>query len=119
MAMLSAPFLIQAQDSSDNRYADKMPVFSKGKISDYIASHLVYPKSAEKKNIEGTALVRFVVDTKGKVTEVQVAKSSGNAELDAEAVRVVSALPAFTPGTQKGQPVEVIYEIPIRFSLRE
>lgn len=86
----------------------------------YLQNNLKYPESARSKGIEGTVYVDFVVDKKGKVTDATATETT-LAEVDSalvvEAVRVVSAMPAWAPGTQGGKPVDVAYSIPITFEL--
>ena len=58
----------------------------------------------------------FVVDKTGKVTNVKILRGVDK-YLDAEAVRVVSSLPKFSPGKQRGKSVKVQYNVPISFKL--
>ena len=58
----------------------------------------------------------FVVDKTGKVSNVKVLRGVDK-YLDAEAIRVVSSLPKFKPGKQRGKPVKVQYNVPISFKL--
>ena len=67
-------------------------------------------------NITGRVFVSFVVDKTGKVSNVKILRGVDK-YLDAEAVRVVSSLPRFKPGKQRGKPVKVQYNVPISFKL--
>ncbi|WP_439183164.1 M56 family metallopeptidase [Carboxylicivirga taeanensis] len=98
---------------------EEMPQFpgSEEALRQYIASSVVYPEEAQKANASGRVYVTFIVADDGKVKDVKVARSSGHSILDDEAVRVVSSMPQWTPGKQKGQTVNVSYTIPINFSL--
>jgi protein TonB len=82
----------------------------------FISEHTVYPPIAKDMGISGKVYVQFVIDVNGKVTQVKIAKSIDSA-LDAEAVRVVSQLPNWTPGRQRGRAVPVSYILPINFIL--
>ena len=86
----------------------------------YLQENLKYPESARSEGVEGTVYVDFVVDKKGKVRDVTATETT-LAEVDstliAEAVRVVSTMPAWGAGTQGGKPVDVAYSIPITFEL--
>lgn len=82
-----------------------------------VSDNLRYPPEAMEKNIQGTVILQFVVDEKGKVTDPKVMRSRHPA-LDAEALRVVKLLGTFTPGKQTGKPVSVYYTLPIRFKLK-
>jgi TonB family protein len=66
--------------------------------------------------IEGRIYLRFVVSKEGKVTQVRVLRGV-HPLLEAEALRVVSALPDFVPGRMQGKPVNVEYTLPILFKL--
>ena len=66
----------------------------------FISKNIVYPKSAREKGIQGTVLVEFVVEKDGKLSNIKVIRSADPA-LDAEAVRVISKMPKWKPGTQR------------------
>ena len=83
----------------------------------YLLSHINYPPMAFENDIEGRVIVQFLVDkTTGKVGEVKVVRSVDK-YLDKEAIRVVKALPIFTPGRHKGKPVDVWYVLPVTFMM--
>jgi len=97
---------------------EEMPMFPGGDeaLLAYIREHTVYPEVAKENNIQGRVFVKFCVTSKGGVDKVSVYKSI-DPELDAEAIRVVSSLPAFKPGKQGGKPVPVWYSAQINFQL--
>jgi len=99
---------------------DKLPQFPGGieAFSQYLGTTLKYPKAAKETHKEGMTILRMIVEPDGSVTNVQIAKSSNDAELDAEAVRVVSASPKWIAGEQNGKKVRVAYALPISFSLK-
>ena len=76
-----------------------------------------YPRQLRGTGIEGTVYLSFVVNKKGKVSDVKVERGV-HKTLDKEAVRAVEALPDFIPGIQQGKPAKVIYNIPVRFKLQ-
>jgi len=84
-------------------------------IMEHIINKLQYPEAAQNAGIEGTVIVKFVIDKTGQVSETKVLK--GPEELVKAAQTVVRGLPGFTPGTQKGKPVNVEMVLPIRFAL--
>jgi TonB family protein len=84
-------------------------------IMEHIINKLDYPQAAKKAGIEGTVVVKFVIDKTGRVSETKVMK--GPEELSKAAQAVVKELPGFTPGLQKGKPVNVELVLPIRFAL--
>ena len=59
---------------------------------------------------------RFIVNKNGDAEEPVILKGV-HPLLDAEALRVVSRLKGFTPGSQGGTPVDVYYMVPVTFSL--
>ena len=95
-----------------------MPQFpgGQGVLMKYLAANIKYPASAVKAKKQGRVLVTFVIQKDGSVTNARIARSV-DPELDAEALRIVKAMPNWTPGTQDGKPVNVKYIIPVKFSL--
>ena len=63
-----------------------------------------------------TGSTGFIIEKDGTVTNVRIVRSV-DAELDQEAVRVVSSMPRWTPGKQRGKPVRVSFTLPIDFQL--
>ena len=57
------------------------------------------------------------MNTDGSITDIEVVKKAFPS-LDAEAVRVISGMPKWIPGEQKGKKVRVKYTIPLSFNLR-
>jgi TonB family protein len=80
----------------------------------YISNNARYPEAAKADKAEGKVIVRFMVTSYGNAEDVTVLKGV-HPLLDAEAVRVVSTLTGFEPGTQGGKPVNVWYMVPINF----
>ncbi len=107
------------KDDTIYEVADVPPTFKGGPqaLYNFIGSKLVYPPSAEKQGIEGTVVVRFVIDEKGNVVNAHTVRSSGNKVLDNEALRVIKSLPKWNAGKKDGEPVKVYYTLPIRFKL--
>lgn len=99
---------------------DQMPEFAGGMsaLIDYLSTNIKYPQDAIKQNLSGRVLVMFVVETDGSVSNVKVAKNVFPS-LDAEAVRVVKAMPKWIPGRHKGKIVRVNYTVPIVFSIKK
>ena len=87
-----------------------------GVMMKYLAANIKYPASAVKAKKQGRVIVSFVIQKDGSVTNARIVKSA-DPELDAEALRIVKAMPNWTPGTQDGKPVNVRYTIPVVFSL--
>ena len=98
---------------------EQMPEYPGGQAAlfEYLSKNIKYPADAEKKKVEGKVFVTFVVDTDGKITDVSLMRKVFPS-LDAEAIRVISAMPNWIPGKQKGQVVRVKYTVPIMFRLK-
>jgi len=99
---------------------EKMPQFPGGEkaLLDFISHNLKYPIDAQEKGIQGRIIVRFVVTKMGKVENVEIVRGL-HPSLDKEGVRVVSSLPDWIPGEQKGEKVSVYYVLPITYRLEE
>jgi TonB family protein len=97
---------------------EQMPEYPGGSapLLEFIKNNLRYPEAARAEKIEGRVIVRFVVNTSGKVEDLSVIKGV-HPLLDAEALRVVSLLTGWLPGAQGGKPVNVWYMVPVSFSL--
>ena len=85
-------------------------------LSQFLKDHIKYPPKAAKKRIQGRVEVAFWIDKSGKVHDVKVVDSVDK-DLDKEAVRVCKLLPDFIPATVNGEPVEVLFKLPIRFKI--
>ena len=99
-------------------FVEEMPAFPGGDqaLLRYIGKNLKYPRKAQNIGVEGKVFLTFIIDEKGKVSDVAVVKGIG-AGCDEEAIRVVSSLPQFSPGKQRGIPVKVKMMLPISFKL--
>ena len=97
-------------------YVSQMPEFS-GDMNKFIREQLKYPQNAREAGQEGRTIVSFIVTKSGDLDSIRVARSSGSSSLDAEAVRIVSAMPLWKPGRNNGIPVNVSYMLPITFKL--
>ena len=99
-------------------YVEQMPVYPGGEaaLQKYILGHFKYPQVSLEDGVQGTIMVRFVVNENGSVGEVQILKGL-DSYCDKEAKRVISSLPRFTPGRQQGRPVKVWYQIPVRLTI--
>jgi len=97
---------------------EQMPTFPGGDaaLMKYLAENVKYPALAIKAQEQGRVVVSFTVEKDGAISDVKVARSV-TPSLDAEAVRVVKAMPKWTPGKQDGQLVRVRYNVPVSFKL--
>ncbi|PKP08685.1 MAG: energy transducer TonB [Bacteroidetes bacterium HGW-Bacteroidetes-4] len=97
---------------------EEEPVFPGGfsALIRTISKHIEYPEIAKETGTKGRVFVNFVVNQQGKVEQVKVIRGV-DPLLDREAARVISNLPDWTPGKQRGKPVKVAFTVPINFQL--
>ncbi len=95
---------------------EEMPMYPGGDkaMLSWISNSIKYPGEAIKGNIKGLVNVSFIVSSSGKVINVKVVKSV-HPLLDAEAIRVISNMPDWKPGSQNGKTVGVEYMVPVDF----
>jgi protein TonB len=99
---------------------EQAPMYKGGNVAmyNYLGKELRYPSVARRMGIEGRVFVQFVVDKDGKITDVLSLKGIGGG-CDEEAVRVVSSMPSWNPGKQRGKPVKVRMVLPVFFRLKD
>lgn len=100
---------------------EEMPEFpgGTGELMKFIQSNIRYPEMEKEAGISGKCYVKFVVESDGTVSNVEMLKGvPGGPGLDKEAMRVVKAMPKFKPGKQNGRPVRVYFNLPINFQLK-
>lgn len=99
-------------------FVSKRPEFPGGEeaLMAYLSENLKYPRLALENNIQGIVVIRFVVDTEGRISNVEILKDIGGG-CGAEAMRVVKSMPAWTPGEHNGVKVNVRFVLPVRFQL--
>lgn len=98
---------------------ENMPEFPDGGmpgLMKYLSTNIRYPEAAHKAGTQGRVTVQFVVGKDGSIGNVSILRGVDPA-LDAEAIRVISGMPKWKPGTQKGEPVNVKYTVPVMFRL--
>ena len=82
----------------------------------YLSKNTHYPAATKRDGIQGRVVVSFIVEPDGSVSNAKLVRSV-DANLDREALRVVSEMPKWTPGKQDGNTVRVRYSLPITFRL--
>jgi hypothetical protein len=125
--------------------SDELPFFKPGidSLYRYLGNNIHYPSAAREAGIEGMVVVGFVVGLEGEISDIRITKgvnypvdtisyvdevtklagthiveSASKGTLEAEALRVISNMPAlWAPGRKSGKPVKVVYNLPIRFKL--
>lgn len=98
---------------------ENMPQFPGGEAArfKYMMENVIYPETAKEQGIQGTVYVSFIVEKDGSITNTKV-KRGVEKSLDKEALRVVSTMPKWSPGTQEGKSVRVQFNMPISFKLK-
>jgi len=110
--------VIQEEEVVNFYVIEEKPEFPGGEeaMLKFISGEVKYPEIAKENGITGKVFVSFCINRDGKVVDVQILRGV-DPYLDKEALRVVSAMPAWTPGKQRGKTVKVSFQIPINFKL--
>jgi TonB family protein len=97
---------------------EEMPEFPGGigECLKFLGKNIKYPVEAQQAGAQGKVIVQFVVEKDGSIANPKVVRSI-DPNLDGEAIRVISIMPKWKPGMQKGQPVRVKYTVPVTFRL--
>ena len=97
---------------------EEMPRYPGGPqaLFKFLGENVHYPAEAEKAGIQGRVIATFVVEKDGSISQPTIVKSV-DPLLDAEAIRVISAMPNWKPGRQNGKVVRVKYTVPLSFNL--
>ena len=100
--------------------AEEAPEFPGGMagLLQYLTKNIKYPILCRENKIQGRVVISFTIDTDGTITDAEVARSV-DPLLDAEALRAISQMPAWTPGKIEGKNVKVRYSVPINFRLND
>lgn len=115
------PMEAKADTSPVFQVVEEMPEFPGGGISAclrFFGENIKYPAEAQEKGIQGRVIVQFIIEKDGTISNPQVVRGV-SPDLDGEAIRVVSIMPKWKPGMQKGQPVRVKFTAPIAFRLNK
>ena len=126
---------------------EQMPTFPGGdaKLMEFIARNIKYPKVATDNGVQGRILVKFIVEKDGSLSNAKVlenpksskanmvvvtammpdkerqdaeAHNAGVQAMRDEAIRVVNAMPKWTPGRQNGKVVRCNFVIPVTYRLQ-
>ena len=84
----------------------------------WVYVYLKYPQEAVRQGIQGRVLVDFIIDEKGRVTNVRAVKSS-HPLLEEEALRVIKASPDWKPGRVRGKKVKSEVSLNVEFRLEK
>ena len=122
------PFEYSGEDKSAPMDADTDQVFQVVEVDPefpggmealikYLSENIKYPEQAKKDKIQGKVYISFVVEKDGSVADAKVLRGIGGG-CDEEALRVVNAMPKWTPGKQRNTPVRVQFNLPVVFKLQ-
>jgi protein TonB len=98
---------------------EQMPSFPGGdaELPKYMQKNVKYPPFARENGISGIVYVQFIVGKDGSINDAKVLRGIGGG-CDEEALRVIRNMPNWKPGKQSGNPVQVLYNYPVRFVLK-
>lgn len=122
--LLFIPHNIKAQETKEDNtiyeVVSQMPEFPGGMkaLTEYLDNNIKYPKEAEKEGIQGNVYIKFVIKKDGNIDDIKIIKGI-HPLLDAEAIRVIKAMPKWIPGRQNDKPVNIKHLMPITFSLNK
>ena len=116
--------VIQEEEAEDEKedeifvFVEDQPGYPGGDAAriKYLQENIKYPEMAKESGIQGTVYVTFVVEKDGRITSVKILRGIGGG-CDEEAVRVIKKMPGWKPGKQRGRPVRVQFNMPVRFVL--
>ena len=100
---------------------EQMPEYPDGGmdgLAEYFEKNMRYPEAAKEAGMQGRVVVQFIVNTDGSISGAKVLRSV-EPDFDAEAIRLVNAMPKWKPGMQGGKPVPVKFTVPVKFMLDE
>ncbi len=97
---------------------EEMPEFPGGDEARmrYLRDNIKYPELERDNGVQGLVVVSFVVEKDGSITNIKILKGL-TPNINNEAIRVVQNMPKWKPGKQRGKPVRVTINLPIRFTL--
>jgi periplasmic protein TonB len=84
----------------------------------WLQQKLIYPAKAERRGIEGTVLVRLVIDSTGRVLDYQILKSSGHRILDREVEALIERADPMPPVPEGERAPSLVFTIPVNFDLK-
>jgi len=99
---------------------EQMPLFPGGEeaLLKFIDENIIYPQEAKAKakEIKGIVVIGFTVTQNGSIEDAVIIREIGGG-CGEEAVRLAKLMPRWSPGLQRGNPVNVAYKLPVRFGL--
>lgn len=120
--IVKAPVVIVEEDPDENvifKVVETAPEFpgGNGELMKYLGNNVKYPIIAQENGIQGRVVVQFTVRKDGSIDDVVVVRSA-DPSLDKEAIRLISAMPKWSPGRQRGKAVHCKFTVPVVFKLQ-
>ncbi|MBR1631374.1 MAG: energy transducer TonB [Paludibacteraceae bacterium] len=122
--VIEKPIETKKEEDDDDQVifvvVETMPEYPGGQaaLMKYLSENVRYPAICQEQGIQGRVVCQFTVNKDGSIVDVDVARSSGDANLDKEAKRVISTMPKWKPGKQRGKAVRVKYTVPVTFRIQ-
>lgn len=110
------PAVAEVKSTVQSGFEEAQPTGGYPALFDFFKQHVQYPDQSRKQKIEGSVLVEFYVNEKGKPTDIAVLKGI-NTELDKEALRLIQLMPKWQPALVEGKPVSMKVTIPLTFQI--
>lgn len=115
--------VVEVEEEEEDKIFDVVeenPEFPGGMsaLNKYFRENVKYPVMAQEMNIQGKVLVKFTVWKDGSIRDAQIVRSADKS-LDQEALRLVSRMPKWKPGKQRGKPVNCKFTVPVTFKLQQ
>lgn len=82
---------------------------------EFVADNIRYPAICLEEGVYGVVYLSFLIQADGSIADIRLLRGVHPA-LDAEAKRILELMPKWVPGKQRGKPVDVRYNVPIKFS---
>ena len=104
--------------SAVSLFANDKPEFPGGEtaLQKFLAENIQYPEISKENGVEGIVEVGFLVEVNGSLKDIKVLKYV-DPDLEKEALRVVSMMPAWIPAEKDGNPVEAPAQVGVPFLL--
>ena len=109
----------EPQSDKPLKRVEVMPTYPGGSVAilDFISKNIRYPEDAKEAGRQGIVVCELVINKDGSFSDFRI-KRSVYPSLDQEAIRVIKSFPKWTPGTNNGEPVRVLYTLPVAFRLK-
>ena len=100
---------------------DVAPSFPGGvaAMQHFLENNMRYPALAVDFGIQGTVFVSFIVEENGNLSTIHIFERNHDPVFNREAIRLINAMPEWTPGKRNGEIVRTRFTLPIEFRLSD